>query len=209
MPLKAVALKEEGTHPPAEGILARFAEVLAIRSLREVEKVKDERPDIVLMDLDMPHLDGDALLKALSQSRPSTPVFVCLHFNTQPAKLLKQLAGSAAILAGHRPRSTSISHIVHVLGVSQEGLARMLNVSSRTVHRWLKGTRPRARPELNRLHEIVLLLEQALPNAEAIRSYLYHPNPNLGGARPVDVMFAREFDRVAADLQSVQEGVYV
>lgn len=209
MPLKAIALKEEGTHPPAEGILARFAEVFAIRSLRDVEKVEDERPDIILMDLDMPHLDGKEVLRVLSQSRPHTSVFVCLHFNTQPAKFLKQLAGLAGIRPTLRPRSSSLSHLVRLLGLSQEGLARMLNVSSRTAHRWLKGTRPRARPELDRLLEIVSLLEQNLPNGEAIRSYLCHPNPNLAGERPVDLMFRREFDRVTADLQALQEGVYV
>jgi hypothetical protein len=54
VPLKAVALKEEGTHPPAEGVLRRFANVRTIRSSSDVQKVKDERPDIVLMDLSMP-----------------------------------------------------------------------------------------------------------------------------------------------------------
>ncbi len=209
MALKAVALKEEGTHPPGEGVLARFAQVRAIRSLQDVERVSEEGPDIVLVDLDMPHLAADAVLQKLRRSSCHTPVFVCLHFKTQPARFLKQLAGLTNMGAGRRPRSPNISHALRLLAVSQEALARSLNVSARTAHRWLKGTRPRPKPELDRLLEIVSLLEQTLPNAETIRSYLNHSNPSLSGEKPIDLVIRGEFDRVAADLQAVQEGVYV
>jgi hypothetical protein len=85
----------------------------------------------------------------------------------------------------------------------------MLNVSARTAHRWLKGTRPRRTQELERLLEVVALLEQTLPSDNAVRSYLYHANQTLRGEKPIDLLIRGEFDRVAADLQAVQEGVYV
>src|SRR6267378_2138150 len=183
MAVRAVALKGEGTHPPAEGVLARFAQVRAIRSLRDLEKVKEERPDIVLMDLSMPRVEGREVLEVLNSL--------------------------STLKATRRSRSPSLSHVVRLLGVSQEVFSRILNVSARTAHRWLKGTRPRRNPKLDGLLEIVALLEQALPNTEAIRSYLYHSNPNLGGEKPIDLLIRGEFDRVTADLQAVQEGVYV
>jgi len=57
--------------------------------------------------------------------------------------------------------------------------------------------------------EVVALLQRALPNDEAIRSYLQHSNPALEGERPIDALIRGEFDRVTADLQAVEEGVYV
>ena len=208
MSVRAVALKEEGTHPPSEGVLARFAQVRSIRSLTDLEKVKDERPDIVLMDIRMPRFDGKEAVEVLRQSRQA-PVLVLFDSKMQPTTLLKQLSNLATLKAASHRRPPSLSQIIRLLGVSQEGLSRILNVSARTAHRWLKGTRPRQTRELHRLHEIVALLEQTLSNDEAIRSYLYHANSCLQGERPIDLLIRGDFDRVSADLQAVQEGVYV
>ena len=208
MPVRAVALKEEGTHPPSEGVLARFADVRPIRSLKDLEKVRQERPDIVLLDIRMPRLDGREAVEVLRQSRP-TPVLVLIDAKMQPTALLRQLNSLGTLKATHHGRPPSLAQIVRLLDVSQEVLSRILNVSSRTAHRWLKGTRPRRTRELDRLREIVALLEQTLPNDDAIRSYLYHANPTLQGERPIDLLIRGEFDRISADLQAVQEGVYV
>lgn len=208
MPLRAVALKEEGTHPPSEGVLARFAQVRAIRSLRDLEKVKEERPDIVLMDLRMPQVDGKEVVEVLRQSRRA-PVLVLFDSKMQPTILLKHLNSLGTLKATRHSRSPNLSQMVRLLGVSQEVLSRILNVSARTAHRWLKGARPRRTRELERLLEIIMLLEQTLPSDDAIRSYLYQSNPTLHGEKPIDLLIRGEFDRVAADLQAVQEGVYV
>ncbi len=208
MALRAMALKEEGTHPPSEGILARFAQVRSIRSLRDLEKVKEERPDIVFMDLRMPHFDGKEVVEVLRESQRA-PVFVLFDANVEPTTLLKQLSNLGTLKAAGRSRVPNLGHVVRLLGISQEVLSRMLNVSARTAHRWLKGTRPRRTRELDRLLEIVVLMEQALPGNDAIRSYLYHANPTLQGEKPIDLLIRGEFDRVAADLHAVQEGVYV
>jgi len=207
MAVRAVALKEEGTHWPSEGVLARFAEVRSIRSLRDLEELKEERPDIVLMDL-RTRVEGKEAVEVLRQSRPA-PVLVLFDSKMQPTILLKQLNSLGTLKATRHGRSPNLSQIVRLLGVSQEILSRILNVSARTAHRWLKGTRPRRTRELGKLLEVVALLEQTLPNDEAIRSYLYHANPSLQGEKPIDRLIRGEFDRVSADLQAVQEGVYV
>ena len=208
MPLKAVALKEEGTHPPAEGVLRRFANVRTIRSLSDVEKVKDERPDIVLMDLSMPDFNGKKVLKILSESR-HIPLFICFDSKIQPTALLKHLTSLGNIRVKRRSVTVGISEAIQLLGISQEVLGRVLNVSSRTVHRWLKGSRPKRNRELDTLLGIVTLLERALPTTDAIHTYLQHPNPHLDGDRPIDLLTRGDFDRIESDLQAIQEGVYV
>ena len=208
MTVRAMALKEEGTHPPSEGILARFAQVRSIRSLRDLERVNEERPDIVLMDLRMPHFDGKEVVEVLRQSQ-RVPMLVLFDASLEPTTLLKQLTSLGTLKTAGRGRSPNLSQAVRLLGISQEALSRMLNVSARTAHRWLKGTRPRRTRELDRLLEIVALMEQTLPGADAIRSYLYHANPTLQGEKPINVLIRGEFDPVEADLQAVQEGVYV
>lgn len=208
MYVRAVALKDEGTHLPSEGVLARFAEIRPIRSLRDLEKVKEERPDIVLIDLCMPHVDGKEAVEVFRQSRPA-PVLVLFDSKMQPTILLKHLNSLGTLKAARHSRPPNLSQVVRLFGVSQEVLSRILNVSARTAHRWLKGTRPRRTRELERLLEIVALLEQTLPNDEAIRSYLYQANPSLQSEKPIDLLIRGDFDRVAADLQAVQEGVYV
>lgn len=208
MIVRAVALKEEGTHLPAEGVLACFADLRSIRSLKDLEKVKQERPDIVLLDVRMPGLDGREAVEVLSRSRPA-PILVLIDAKMQPTALLKQLKSLGTLRATRHGRPPSLAQIIRLLDISQEVFSRILNVSARTAHRWLKGTRPRRTRELNRVLEIVALLERTLPNDEAIRSYLHHANPSLEGERPIDLLIRGEFDRVSADLQAVQEGVYV
>ncbi|MGH9737415.1 MAG: response regulator [Candidatus Acidiferrales bacterium] len=176
--------------------------------MKDLEKIKEERPDIILMDVRMPCLDGKEAVEVLRQSRPA-PVLVLIDAKIQPTALLRQLNSLGTLKATRHGRAPSLSQIVRLLDVSQEVLSRILNVSARTAHRWLKGTRPRRTRELDRLLEIVALLEQTLPNDETIRSYLYHANPTLRGEKPIDLLVRGEFDLVSSDLEAVQEGVYV
>jgi len=205
---KAIALKAEGTHPPAEGVLRQFAQVRTISSLRDLERVKNEAPDIVLVHLDLPSVGGAEVLEVLRRSHP-VPVVICVDAKIQPNVLLRQLASLGTIRAARHTRPHTLAKVVRILGVSQEALSRILHVSVRTVNRWLKGARPRRNPELSRLLELVAFLERTLPDPQAIRSYLYHPNPSFGGERPLDLLMRGEFQRVAGDLQAVQEGVYL
>jgi len=208
MPLRAVALKEEGTHLPSEGVLARFAPVRSIGSIKDVEQVKQERPDLILMDIQMPLMNGEEVMKVLRRSG-NAPVVVLIDSNTQPAVLLKQLNSLCALRPARAHRPPSLSRVVRLLGLSQEAFSRIVNVSARTAHRWLKGSRPRRSRELDQLLQTVALLEQTLPGEDEIRKYLHQSNPALEGEKPIDLLMRREFDRVAADLEAVQEGVYI
>ncbi|MFA6142325.1 MAG: response regulator [Candidatus Omnitrophota bacterium] len=47
---------------------------VAIRGARGIEVVKEKKPDVVLMDLKMPGIDGDEVLKLLKSMTPSPQI---------------------------------------------------------------------------------------------------------------------------------------
>lgn len=205
---KVVALKEEGTHPPTEGLLARFAQIHAIKSPGDAFRVAKLHPDIVLVDIRMPTLEARDIVEALRDQGPPA-VIMLVDFEQAPGKLRRQLRHLTTVVAPHHGGTLDIRRIARILPTSQEGLGRILNVSTKTAHRWMKGARPRPKRELEWLSQIISLLLETLPNEDAIRRYLTHPNPSFNGGTPMNLLLQGEFDRVAADIQAVQEGVYI
>jgi DNA-binding NarL/FixJ family response regulator len=205
---KVVALKEEGTHPPGEGMLAGFARIRGVRSSADVALVAQDHPDVVLIDAGMPTLEARDIVQAL-QYKLSHAVIMLVDFEQSPGRLRRQLGELATVVSPRRAVILDIARIARILGTSQEALSRILNVSARTAHRWMNGTHPRPKPELERLTHLVSLLLETLPGEDAIRSYLNHPNPSFGGDAPMSLLLRGEFDRVEADLQALREGVYV
>jgi len=189
-------------------MLARFAEVHSIGSRADLLALGGERADLVLVDTRMPVMEGRAAVEAV-RAQYSDAMIMLVDFEQPPARLRRQLSLLANAVSPQPSRKPTIPSIVRTLGVSQETLGRMLNVSSRTAHRWMKGTRPRPKPELERLTRVVMMLHETLPNEAAIESYLRHTNPNFDGDTPMSLLVRREFDRVEGDLQAIREGVFI
>ncbi len=64
----------------------------AIRGARGIELVKEKSPDVVLMDLKMPGIDGDEVLKLLKSMSPSPKVIFITAYDDggkTKARLLK------------------------------------------------------------------------------------------------------------------------
>jgi len=205
-----LALKEEGTSPPIEGMLSKFAEIHGIRSTKDAASLAKRRVDILLIDTSMPRIEAQDLVEAL-QSTGATSRFVILliDFNEPPSELRRRLNQLARLNLSAVTKPPDLRTTLRLLNISQESLARMLNVSSRTAHRWLGKTRPRNNPQLQQLRRIVELLLDTLNSEPAIREYLNHPNPSLEGEMPISLLSRGEFDRVEADLQALREGVYL
>ncbi len=205
---KVVALKEEGTHPPGEGMLARFARIRTVKSSADAHLAAMDHPDVVLIDISMPTLEAQDIVEALRE-KLSRAVIMLVDFEQPPGRLRRQLSDLATAVAPRRPVKLDIPRIGRILGTSQEALSRILNVSTKTAHRWMRGTRPRPKPELEKLFHLISLLLESLPSDDSIRGYLNHPNPSLSGETPMSVLIRGEFDRVEADIQALREGVYV
>ena len=65
---------------------------VAIRGTKGIELIKENKPDVVLMDLKMPGIDGDEVLSLLKSMDPSPKVIFVTAYNDggkTKARLLK------------------------------------------------------------------------------------------------------------------------
>ena len=53
--------------------------------LRALEEPKEERPDLVLLDMKLPGMDGLEVLRQIRVARPELPVVICLLYTSDAA----------------------------------------------------------------------------------------------------------------------------
>lgn len=72
--------------------LRGYAIDVAIRGAKGIEIIKEKKPDVVLMDLKMPGIDGDEVLKLLNSMEPAPKVIFITAYDDggkTKARLLK------------------------------------------------------------------------------------------------------------------------
>jgi DNA-binding transcriptional regulator YiaG len=107
--------------------------------------------------------------------------------------------------------STTLLHLVRTtLPISQEQVARLLKVSSRTVARWEKSNsgpeRQEQRERLARLQEIIELGTKVY-TPEGLREFFSTPLPEFGNKTAFDMFFIGDYDAVLSALAADYEGL--
>jgi DNA-binding NarL/FixJ family response regulator len=122
------------------------------------------RPDLVLLDLEMPEMDGVEALRRLRQVQPGVSVLVFTAYDTDERILAAVRAGAQGYLLKGSPRD-EIFHAIRV--VSQGGSLLQSVVQSRLLHGLSREAESGASAPLTRREGQVLdLLTQGRSNRE-------------------------------------------
>jgi two-component system chemotaxis response regulator CheB len=74
----------------------------AVDPLYALEKMQKQWPDVILLDVEMPRMDGISFLKKIMEERP-TPVVICSTLTTQGAETSLQALSAGAISVVAKP----------------------------------------------------------------------------------------------------------
>jgi DNA-binding NarL/FixJ family response regulator len=124
-----------------------------------VERAREVRPDVVLMDLDMPVLDGIEATRRIVAELPGTAVLVLTSFSDRP-RILGALDAGAC---GYLLKDVSSEEVAEGIRAAARGEAPLDPRAARTVLTArtepdpLAGVSPRER-------EVLALLVEGLPN---------------------------------------------
>lgn len=111
-------------HPMVRDALARTvhviepsAEILEAKDYAETEAGAQAMPDLVVLDIDMPGMDGIAGIRRLRQAHPTLRVIVASG-NDEPATIRSVLAMG---VAGFMPKAESAEVLMHVIRLVLSG----------------------------------------------------------------------------------------
>jgi len=140
----------------------------AARSGTEAVALTSERePDVVLMDLEMPGLDGIEATRQIVSARPETRVVILTAFSDQPRVLRALIAGAC----GYLLKDVEPEDLVAAVRAAAAGEAPLAPKAAASVLVRLRERQPG--DELTeRKAEVLALLAQGLPNkaiAERLR----------------------------------------
>jgi two-component system chemotaxis response regulator CheB len=90
-----------------------------------LEKMKDEWPDVIILDIDLPRMDGITFLKKLMREHP-TPIIICSALEKSSAHISIEAmsAGAVAVVnkpfdRGHLQMEELSHHLIHEVRAAQ------------------------------------------------------------------------------------------
>jgi DNA-binding NarL/FixJ family response regulator len=124
-----------------------------------VERVREVQPDVVLMDLDMPHVDGIEATRRILAEHPKTAVLVLTSFSDRP-RIMGALDAGAS---GYLLKDAASEDVAEGIRAAARGEAPLDPRAARTI------LAARAEPDplegfSTREREVLALLVEGLPN---------------------------------------------
>jgi DNA-binding NarL/FixJ family response regulator len=127
-----------------------------------VELVTTLRPDVVLLDLEMPGMDGVQALRAMRARDPAVKALVFTAFDTDERIIGAVQAGARGYLLKGAPRDELFSAIRIV---AKGGSTLQPVVAARLMER-MAGPQPTLEPLTEREQDVLALMAQGLQNKE-------------------------------------------
>jgi two-component system chemotaxis response regulator CheB len=162
-------------------------------------RMNQEWPDVVLLDVEMPRMDGITFLKKLMAVRP-TPVVICSTLTEKGAETSMQALAAGAIDIVTKPKvglkdflSDDFGHIL--AAIKAAALADMRHMKAMTVHR------PAALKQAAALHPTAV--EQPTHTLSATTDRLVAIGTSTGGTQALETVLT-QLSRVAPGMVIVQ-----
>ena len=112
----------------------------AANGLEAVEKCRDLHPDVVLMDLMMPVMDGVTAIRSIRESHPATQVIALTSFSEE--KLVEDSMHAGAI--GYLFKNATVDELAAAIRAAHAGLPTLAPEATRVLIR--KATQPSLTP---------------------------------------------------------------
>jgi DNA-binding NarL/FixJ family response regulator len=131
----------------------------AVDGSEAVQRARELEPDVVLMDLDMPRMDGIEATRLITEERPGTAVLVLTSFSDR-ARILGALSAGAC---GYLLKDASSEEVADGIRAASRGESPLDPRAARTI------ISARAEPDpigalSVREREVLALLVEGLPN---------------------------------------------
>ena len=139
----------------------------AANGIEAVERAAALQPDVVLMDLEMPVMDGVEATRRLAEQLPTTPVIVLTAFDTDDRIIGAVEAGAR----GYLLKGATRDEIFRAIRVAREGGTLLQPAVASKLLRHVNAPRTAHGPETltDREREVLALLVDGLMNKEIAR----------------------------------------
>ncbi len=172
MPRPSIRILVADDHPVVrEGLIAMLSTQADFEIVGEaahgeevVQKAKALRPDVVLLDLEMPKMDGVEALRQLRETAPEVRALVFTVFDTDERIIEAVRAGAQGYLLKGAPRS----EVFKAIRIVSQGGSLLEPVVAAKVLRHMSADTPQHTPETltPREREVLQCLGRGLTNKE-------------------------------------------
>jgi DNA-binding NarL/FixJ family response regulator len=132
---------------------------LAVDGQEAVERCRDSAPNVVLMDLDMPRMDGIEATRVITEEHPATAVLVLTSFSDR-ARILGALSAGAC---GYLLKDAASEDVAEGIRAAARGESPLDPRAARTVLSARSEPDPLAGLS-QREKEVLIALAEGLPN---------------------------------------------
>ena len=152
-------------------LTAQGVDVLAVaeNGSQAIDATREHRPDVLVMDIRMPRMDGISATRALAESGDTTPVLILTTYDLDQYVYAALKAGAS----GFTLKTSPIDRLVEAISVVAAGEALLAPVlTRRLISEYVAGPSPAPRPTApfsvltEREREVLVLIARGRSNDE-------------------------------------------